>query len=124
MRRFPMKNNQIYFNIKDDKVKLSFKDNSLSITDFLQVVSTGILTAMQGIVNSAPIEQQESIKEDLYDLYNAAASNTLHYFAPEIDMRPHLTAQAILDAEDKLINTEYKKAKEDPSYTSPLKGKI
>jgi hypothetical protein len=44
------------------------------------------------------------VKEDLYDMYNAAASNTLNIFAPDIEMRPHLTAQAILEAENKIIN--------------------
>lgn len=103
-----MKNNQIYFQIKDDRVKISYKE-AVPFTDFLQVISTGVLTAMNSIVASAPEDQQQQIKEDLYDMYNAAASNTLHYFAPEIEMRPHLTSQAILEAEDAIIEREYKK---------------
>lgn len=114
-----MENNQIYFNVKDDKVKLSYK-NPMTITDFITVVSTGILSVLQSVVQAAPEADRQAIQEDLYDIYNAAASNTLHYFAPEIDMRPHLTAQAILDAENQLIEKEYQRSKKDPTYHSPL----
>ena len=65
-------------------------------------------------------------------MYNAAASNTLSYFAPEIEMRPHLTAQAILEAENNIINRQYEKianrkqrramAKKEASYLKSLKG--
>lgn len=105
-----MENNQIYFNIKDNKIKLSYK-NPMPITDFLQVISTGILLALKGVVDAAPEESRQEIQEDLYDMYNAAASNTLHYFAPEIEMRPHLTSQAILDAEDAIINRKFEAIK-------------
>jgi hypothetical protein len=118
-----MNDNQIYFNIKDNKVKLAFKDKSLNIADLIQVISTGILCAMQSIVSSAPEAERQQVKEELYDMYNAAASNTLSYFAPDIEMRPHLTAQAILDAEDAIINKEYNHAKVDPNYHSPISDK-
>jgi hypothetical protein len=95
--------NQIYFNVdKNRKVKVSFK-NPVPFTDFLQIISTGILTAMFSIVNSAPEDQRPQVKEELYDMYNAAASNLLSFFAPEIEMRPHLTTQAILEAENAII---------------------
>jgi hypothetical protein len=118
-----MKDNQIYFNIKDNQVKLSFKDKSLNLSELIQVTCTGILCAMKSVVESAPEDQRQQVMEDLYDLYNAAASNTLAYFAPEIEMRPHLTSQAILDAEDAIINKEYNHAKIDPNYRSPISDK-
>lgn len=98
-----MKNNQIHIQIKDGQVKISH-EKPMAITDFLQVMSTSILAAMNGILNSVPEANQQEVKEDLYDMYNAAASNTLNIFAPDIEMRPHLTAQAILEAENKIIN--------------------
>jgi hypothetical protein len=118
-----MEDNQIYFNIKDNKVKISYKHKALTIADFIQVVSTGILMAMKGIVDSAPDQMKQQVTEDLYDMYNAAASNTLQYFAPEIEMRPHLTTQAILKAEDTLIEQEYQKVKKNPKYVSPITEK-
>lgn len=104
-----MENNTISFEVKDDQVTMSYKAPA-SITDFLQLVSTGILAALTAVVDAAEDEEtKEQIREDLYDMYNAAASNTLHYFAPNIDMRPHLTAQAILEAEDAIIAREANK---------------
>ena len=115
-----MKDNQVFFNIKDNKVKLSYKDKSLTIVDLLQVTSTGILCAMQSIVQAAPEEMRQSVKEDLYDTYNLAASNLLSFFAPEIEARPNLTTQAILKAENEIIEKEYTKTVLDPKYRSPI----
>lgn len=98
-----MKDNQIYINVNGGKVKISYK-HPIPFTEFLQIVSTGILAAMKGIVSKTPEPQKKEVTEDLYDMYNAAASNTLFYFAPEVEMRPHLTTQAILEAEDRLLS--------------------
>lgn len=103
-----MKDNQIIFDIdKNGKVKTHFK-KQISLTDFLQVTCTAQLAYLQTVVNQAQTsEQQQKIKEELYDLYNAAASTTLNIFAPEIELRPHLTTQAILKAENQLIEEAY-----------------
>lgn len=103
-----IENNQIHFNVNNGKVKVSFR-KPVSLPDFLQVVQSGILTALNSYLNSA--SNPEVAKQELYDLYNTACSNTLHYFAPEYDLRPGLTAQAILKAENDIINEEYRKIK-------------
>lgn len=108
-----MQDNLIKFHIVNGQVRLTYKE-PMTITDFLQVISTGILLSLNAIAEAAPEDQRQEVKEDLYDMYNAAASNTLSYFAPEIEMRPHLTSQAILEAEDNILNRlekEQKKAK-------------
>jgi hypothetical protein len=114
-----MKDNQLYFNIKDNKVKISWKE-PISFADFLTIVCTGLLTAMKSMVSQAPKADRHQVTEELYDMFNAAASNTLSYFAPEIEMRPHLTSQAILDAEDNLIDRELQRKQKDPTYKSKL----
>jgi hypothetical protein len=38
-------------------------------------------------------------------------------------MRPHLTAQAILDAENSIIEKEFQKTQKDPEYVSPIAEK-
>ena len=96
-----LKDNQIYFNIKDGKVKLSMREN-LNLEDFLQVIQTGILSAMNSIVAAA--ENEEEAKAVLYDTYNLACSRTLEAFAPEYELRPHLTTEAILRMENKILN--------------------
>ena len=103
-----MKDNQVYINIKDDKVKLSMK-HPLTLPKFLQVFQTGILTALNSFLESA--DNKEKAKQELFDLYNTACSNTLHYFAPEYDLHPNLTSQAILRAENEIIDEEYRKIK-------------
>ena len=127
-----MEDNKISFEIKNNKVHVTYERPTLTLADFLQVISTGILQAMNSIVAAAPVDQRPQVKEELYDMYNAAASNTLNYFAPEIEMRPHLTAQAILEAENNIINRQYEKianrkqrremAKKEASYFKSLKG--
>jgi hypothetical protein len=116
-----IKDNQFHFNVKNGKVKVSFKETP-NLAEFLQVISTGILATMNQVVQSTPEALRQQAKEELYDMYNAAASNTLSYFAPEIDMRGHLTTQAILEAENKIIEREVKKKKQDPSYVIPFKS--
>ena len=103
-----MENNQIHFNVHDNKVKVTFQ-KPVALPDFLQVVQTGILYALNSYLESA--DNKELAKEELYDLYNVACSNTLHYFAPEYDLHPNLTAQAILKAENDIIEEEYRKLK-------------
>jgi hypothetical protein len=102
-----MDDNRILFTLQDGKVTISF-DKQIPVPEFLQIISTGILASLNSIVNAAPEEIKQSTKEELYDLYNAAASNTLSYFAPEIEMRPHLTTEAILKAENEIIDKDFK----------------
>ena len=105
-----MNNNQIHIKIKDEQVTCH-TDKDMSIQDILQATCTATLGMLKRLVELAPEESKQEIKEDLYDMYNAAASNTLRYFAPDIDMRPHLTSQAILEAENEIIERAAKKAK-------------
>lgn len=102
-------NNQIHFNIKDGKVKVSFQ-HELDFPTFLQVIQTGILSAMNILVERA--NNKEKAREELFNLYNVTASNTLHYFAPDIDMRPDLTEDAILRAENEILNEHWRKKHE------------
>jgi hypothetical protein len=60
--------------------------------------------------NYEPSEKErENVQEELYDLFNAGASRTLDLFAPNIEMRPHLTTQAIMEAENAIIERTRKK---------------
>jgi hypothetical protein len=97
-----MKNTTVHIQVRNNKVSISY-NHSITLPDFITLMSTAILSAMQQTVASVPEAERERAKEEIYDMYNAAASNTLHYFAPEIDMRPHLTTQAILEAENAII---------------------
>ena len=97
-----MKNTTVHIQVRDNKVSITY-NHPITLPDFITLMSTAILSAMQQTVANVPESERERAKEEIYDMYNAAASNTLHYFAPEIDMRPHLTTQAILEAENAII---------------------
>lgn len=119
-----MEDNKITFNIENGKVLVTH-EQPMPITDFFQVLFTGILSAMNAVVSHATEEELPIVKEDLYDMLNAAASNTLALFAPEIEMRPHLTTQAILEAENALIEraVQQKNAAKQKNKVMPLHKK-
>lgn len=62
------------------------------------------LNIFNNIVDNAPDEDKQKIKEELYDIYNAAASAFLEAFAPDIELRPDLTAEAIMEKENEIID--------------------
>lgn len=52
-------------------------------------------------------------KEDLYDDFNMVASNVLASFIPDKELRPDVSMEAILKAEEDIINTKYKNLSEE-----------
>lgn len=51
-------------------------------------------------------EQLKALKEDMYDTLNIAFSNALDMFAPEIEARPNLSADAIYRAQQELLKED------------------
>lgn len=58
--------------------------------------------------------QLKSLKEDMYDTLNIAFSNALDMFAPEIEARPNLSADAIYRAQQELLKEEMEKRGYNP----------
>ena len=112
-----VQNNQIYFNVKDNKISVKSR-GPICFEDLLQISLTGIIGAMNQLVASAPEEQKAEVKNGLYDMFNTAASRALEIFDPETEMRPDLTTDAIIKAQNDIIAAEYAKRKKDPSYES------
>jgi hypothetical protein len=59
--------------------------------------------------------QLEDLKLTMYDTMNIAFSNALDEFAPEIEARPSLSADAILKAQNELLEEEMQAAGYDPT---------
>jgi len=97
-----MRDNKITITIKDGQVTTHNKV-PIPIFDTIEVFLKVTLAAMNQVVSNASEEARPKVKEDLYELFNIAASNTLAIFAPEIEMRPDLTVQAILEKENEII---------------------
>ncbi len=94
------------------EIKITLENNQVSVKssrpvpfeEFLQIVQTAILSGLHAIHEKVPEEHREEAKGELYDVYNIAASRTLEEFAPEIEMRPDLTTQAIFEAEQNILD--------------------
>lgn len=84
-------------------------ESPINFEELLQITQTIILGQARSIVDKVPEDQKTEAKETLYDVMNQAFSRTLEFFAPEFELRPGLTAQAILEAENKLIERKAKK---------------
>lgn len=68
---------------------------------FTQQLFTGLLAMMKNVVDRSP--DKDMATQEVYDLINNAASNTLSMFAPEIDMRPTVTTEALLRMENQVM---------------------
>ena len=77
--------------------------DNISAQDFLNITLNAQLNLFNNLVN------QGAPKPELYDLYNEAASAFLATFAPEIERHPDLTSEAILKAENELIQKKANK---------------
>lgn len=93
-----------------DNNNVEVKTSGLDYQQFLQVVLTAIEGAADTLIREAKkhvdevpdIEQQ--CRDALFDLTNMAFSSTLERIDPEGELHPTLTTQAILEAENKIIN--------------------
>ena len=89
--------NTIKINVR--KNSLTFDFSSLNFNDTLNALLNAILAAANQTVLNAPAEQQPQLREALFHAMNQQFSTLLASFDPETDMRPDLTAEAMLDAE-------------------------
>jgi hypothetical protein len=91
---------------------------NITPAEFINMVLAAQLNLFNHIMSQAPEEDQTKLKGELYDLYNRGASAFLEAFAPEIELRPDLTAEAILKAENEILDTEV------PEISKPLQDNI
>lgn len=93
-----------------DNNGVEVKTSGLDYQQFLQVILTAVEGAADTVIKAAKsnayevpdIEQQ--CRDALFDLTNMAFSSTLERIDPEGELHPTLTTQAILEAENKIIN--------------------
>lgn len=75
---------------------------------FIVAKAKDVLTAAAKDPKMTP-RMLEDLKLSMYDTLNIVFSNALDAFAPEIEARPDLTADAILKAQNELMEEEMKK---------------
>lgn len=68
----------------------------------LQVTYNSILAA----VDSVPTEKQQDVKEGFYDIMNDMFTAFLETLIPDKELRPDLTAEAILQLENEILDKQ------------------
>lgn len=87
-----------------DEGKVEFESKKpIAFDDLLSVTMSLNLGFMRQLVSNAQADAQEEVKGMLYDAFNKAASEILEQFAPEYELRPGLTAQAIMELENQIV---------------------
>lgn len=79
----------------------------------LHILNSYTLAANEGQLPEKPTKEQYNrfmaIKEQIYQAYNEAASSVLQLYAPEFELRPDVTAEAIQRVEEEIINERFNK---------------
>ena len=87
----------------DDSGVSMHTSGPITFEDLISLTSTVTLGYMNKLKDAAPEDKKEECVDTLYDAYNFAVSHVLEAFAPEKELRPNLTSQAILEAENAII---------------------
>lgn len=87
---------------KDNNIRIA-TESPLTFEDVMNLSLSALLSMMNTITNNANTEHKQQVKEYLFDMFNMAASTLLANFAPEIDLRKDIQAEAILTLEDELL---------------------
>lgn len=86
--------------IRQDTIECKPPMNAEQLTNTLLSV---LFSVYQSNIHDVPEEHQHLITKHLFDNFNAAASEFLKQLDPESDLRPDLTEEAILAAENAIL---------------------
>lgn len=78
----------------------------------LHMLNAYTISANGGQLPEKPKEEELkkfiAIKQELYEMYNLAVSSVLEHYAPEFELRPDVTADAIANEEERIVKEKYK----------------
>lgn len=78
----------------------------------LHLLNAYTISANGGQLPEKPTKEQLNkfigIKSQMYDMYNLAVSSVLEHYAPEFELRPDITADAIAKEEERIVKEKYK----------------
>lgn len=100
---------KITINLDEEKNQMETNiDKPARIDDLMTILFTLQLDLMRNFVqqitdSGAPEADIKAVKEDLYDKFNAGASNLLYLLIPDKELRPDLTVEAMKEAEDRYM---------------------
>jgi hypothetical protein len=87
--------------IRENTIECKPPMNAEQLTNTLLSV---LFSVYKDNIQSVPAEHQPLITKHLFDNFNAAASEFLKQLDPESDLRPDLTEEAILEAENAILD--------------------
>ena len=93
---------------KEGKLKVE-TTQSYTLPDITILLLNGLLFMMNKALEKTPTDQQKQMKENIYDMVNIRMTAVLEKFAPEFELRPGLTEQALLEAENTVLEKRMKK---------------
>lgn len=77
----------------------------MTAQDLSAILLTGILNSFTYFVNKQESEEEKkACAEELYDMFNLQASALLERLVPDKELRPDLTAEAIMRAENEILD--------------------
>ena len=93
-------------------------EGEVTLESFMELTATCQLQMLNQSLANVPEEKKQEFKEHVFDQVNFLYSAILNNFAPEIEMHPDLTTEAMLEAEvnyiknhNMVIDINQKKAK-------------
>lgn len=90
--------------------QLRVECQKIALPDMIQLCFAAIEATSQHVIDAAVDPKlKKSVKEDIYEMINLGASSLLNKMFPEIEARPDLTVDAMLEAENKLLEKDGKK---------------
>lgn len=84
-------------------------DGAPTIEQISHMLMNTQLHVMRETLKKVPEAQKEQVKALIFDLVNLKMSAVLESFAPDYELRPNLTAEAIVKAENEILKDEMSK---------------
>lgn len=107
--------------VLDKDKRLTVEAKGLILPDAIQLCLAAIEAMCKTtLARTDDPELIKSLEEDMYEMINVGASSLLDKLFPDIEMRPDVTVDALMKAENELISEkgeEYVKAYEDSAQS-------
>lgn len=96
--------------VLDKTQQLTVQAEGVILPEIIQLCLAAIeATCKQTLSRTDDPNLVKSLEEDMYEMINLGASSLLNKMFPHIEMRPDITVDALIEAEDKLLNDDGKK---------------
>ena len=125
------KNKQLVLTVHDkptkenpDKKELEFRADGLILPEIIQLALAEIEIATRQVLARAPKDSYKIIEEDAFEMINMGASTLLNKLFPEISLRPDVTEDAIMDAENKRLSDDNEMKKYVEAYAETAQAAI